>query len=246
VKAYTQGTGDEAAFAQEIRAKLDVMLRYDALPVRSVPENAPDYLGVVDSIRESLGDDERTWGVMLAWLFTHPLGELVTEMDFAGQSRSWVDEWLLRKIIVGAFKDLGADEDTALREVLLVNALISRHRSLVDYSGKPKAAYRVVEAWLKDDDARGFLQVNRYQDVLWYNKEAFDRLLGLMLLAAIADAAAPPGGQKPDRDTVDLAEAISDYYDIARALKQAQAESGYRVDNLLAVAKGETPTPAAP
>jgi glycosidase len=236
IKSYTQGTGDEAALAREVRTKLETILDLGTLPVRSKLASDPDYVAAVDYIRSSLGDGEPAWGALLAWLFTHPLGKLVTDIDHPGQSRSWVDEWLLRKIIAGMLRDLGADEAAASRGVLLVNALISQQSCLPEHASDPKPAYSILEAWLKDDDVRGFLQVNRYQSVLWYNKEAFDQLLGLMLLAAIVDSAS-----QPKREPKEAAEAITTHYEVVRALRQAQAESGYRVDNLLAAARGDAP-----
>src|SRR5206468_2344774 len=126
IKAYTQGAGDETALAREVRTKLEMILQLNALPVGSILAKSQDYVAAVDYIRSSLGDGEWTWGALLAWLFTHPLGKLVTDIDFEGQSRSWVDEWLLRKIIAGTLRDLGAEEAAATRGVLLVNGLISQ------------------------------------------------------------------------------------------------------------------------
>jgi hypothetical protein len=240
ITAYTEGTGDAPALAQEIRIKLETILQLDTLPVRSILRSMPDYAAAVDYMRESLGDEEWTWGALLAWLFTHPLGKLVTATDFAGQSRSWVDEWLLRKIIARMLQDLGADEATASRGILLVNALITQQRCLTDEAGERKAAYHVITSWLKDEDVRSFLQVNRYQNVLWYNKEAFDQMLGLLLLAAIVDSASKAG-----HEPAEIAQEIRAHYAVVRVLRQAQAESDYRVEKLLAAAQRTTRAPAA-
>ena len=106
IKEYTQGTGDEVALAKEVRAKLDTILHLDRLPT-GAQSSAPEYVAAVHYIRTAVGDNEQTWGALLTWLFTHPLGKLVTATDFAGQSRSWVDEWLLRKIIAGTLQQIG-------------------------------------------------------------------------------------------------------------------------------------------
>ena len=178
---------------------------------------------------------------MLAWLFTHSLGKIVTETDYNAQSRSWVDEWLLRKIILNTLRDLGAEDNLALRGVLLVNALIGQEGCFKDQLTEPKPAYRVVEALLKDEDVRGFIQVNRYQDVLWYNKEAFDQLLGLLLLAAVVDITSQ-AQKTPEESAGD----IRDYYAIVKTLREAQARSDYRVEKLLAAARGTLPPVAGP
>lgn len=234
IKAFTNGTGNEVALAQEVRTKLEMLLQLDRLPEDSVLASSLDSAVGLDYIRSSLGDKEWTWGAILAWLFTHPLGRLVTDSDFDAQSRSWVDEWLLRKIIANMFRDLGADEATASRGILLVNALISQQRGLVLHSAEPKPAYRVLEAWLKDNDVRGFLEVNRYQGVLWYNKEAFDQLLGLLLLVEVVETASQPQQESEEVNT-----GLRSTYAIVKTLQQAQAKSDYRIDKLLAVVRGE-------
>jgi glycosidase len=269
IKAYTGGTGDETALAREIRTKLQTILELGTRPASSVKNgrrksevggetkslasfdglanssSSSETLSAMNYIRSSLGEVEWTWGALLAWLFTHPLGKLVTDTDFAGQSRSWVDEWLLRKIITGTLQNMGADEAAASRGLLLVNALINQQRCLVEHAGEPKPAYQVVEAWLKDDDVRAFLQVNRHQSALWYNKETFDQMLGLALLSAVLDTTTLASGSAPERSLAQVGEEIGNYYAVVRALQRAQATSEYRVEKLLAAARGETPTRTA-
>ena len=38
-------------------------------------------------------------------------------------------------------------------------------------------AYQILSSILSDSDALNYLGVNRYQDVLWFNKEAFEDLM---------------------------------------------------------------------
>jgi glycosidase len=243
----------EEALAQEIRSKLETLLRLAEPSSATSPAGAPDYASALEYVRSTLDDDEVNWGVILCWLFTHPLGKLATEHDFEGQSRSWVDEWLLRKIISGTLQALASDTTTpedaaaaAARGTLLVNALISQQSCLPSYALEPKPAYRVAEAWLKDDDVRAFLKVNRFQNVLWYNKEAFEQMLGLVLLADLIVVATPPVGSSLHYDLDAVANQINSHYSIVRVLQQAQSTSDYRVDNLLAAARGDPVTPASP
>jgi hypothetical protein len=233
IKEYTQGEGDAEALAQELRAKLDTILHLDNLPARDLLKNTPEYEAAVKFIQTALTQGEWTWGALLAWLFTHSLGKLVTATAYEAQSRSWVDEWLLRKTILNTLRDLGADDGAAVRGLLLVNALIGQEGCFATQATAAKPAYRVVEALLKDDDVRGFLRVNRYQDVLWYNREAFDQLLGLLLLAGVVDVTS-----RADKTPQAAAEDIRDYYAIVKTLHQAQAKSEYKVEKLLDVTRG--------
>jgi hypothetical protein len=89
-------------------------------------------------------------------------------------------------------------------------------------------ARAVLQRLLEDGDVRRFLQINRYQDVLWFNQESFTELLGWLLLGAEIEAHAAVG--RPAEEAADL---IAARYAVVRRLRQAGAGSGYRVERLL-------------
>ena len=74
-----------------------------------------------------------------------------------------------------------------------------------------------------------FLQVNRYDDVLWFNHEAFNQLLGWLLLVAMVKA-----GGDPLRSAAEVVESFLKYYTIIQKLHAAEQKSGYQVEKLLA------------
>jgi hypothetical protein len=171
---------------------------------------------------------------------------------FVGQSRSWIDEWLLGKVLAGAFQDMGLDEARAWHTVAVIKLLTS-HQLWASVPGPtaaetarvpggeydvpaPNMGYRVpdarlrahavLEALLKDDEVQQYLHVNRYQDVLWFNKEAFVQLLRWLLLVETVQAvAAWPARQA-------LAEVLS-ADEVLQELRQAEEQSGYQVEELV-------------
>ncbi|CAA9287048.1 MAG: GH13 [uncultured Chloroflexia bacterium] len=236
IKAFTQAEGDETVVAREIRRKLEAMLRLDALLAQTPAAGANDGDGHAEFLNASLADDNLLWSSQFVWLFTHALGKLVSEQDFEAQSRSWIDEWLLGKLIADALQNMGLDSTAAARGVTLAKALTSQQQCFVEHARGEQPAYSMLESWLKDDDVRQFLQVNRHQGILWFNKESFEQLLHSLFVVAAIDAFARPG-RTPDEAAVEIGAS----YDIARRLQQAEAEAEYRVENLLAAARGETP-----
>jgi len=50
----------------------------------------------------------------------------------------------------------------------------------------------LFEEWLTDDQIRSFLEINRHNDVLWFNKEAFENLLWWMMTAAFISSSSDP------------------------------------------------------
>jgi len=228
-KQLTGGTGDEAAISRDIRRKLEAILQLPALESRYATTRSSKYKSAANYLSETLHDDPVTWGGVLSWLFVHSLGKILTEVDYEGQSRSWIDEWLLGKIITGVLRDLGLDDVRAWHTVTVVKLLTTHQRWFEKQVSEKTPAYQTLESWLRDSEVQGFLQVNRYQDVLWFNQEAFEQLLWWMLLVATIGLNA-----EPDRSTTEMTEEIVQCYDIIQQLRQAEQQSEYQVEKLLA------------
>jgi glycosidase len=224
IKQLTGGSGDEIAIAQEIRRKLDTLL---------VLETLPFYEQSDQDLVARLRDDSTTWPILLGWLFTHALGKVVDQADFEQVSRSWIDEWMLGKIISGALRDWGLDDSTARWGIAVIRILTSHQRwgeTLASQAEEP--VFQVLESWLRDEEVQRFLQVNRYQGLLWFNRETFEQLLWWMLLIAVITVRADPV-----RSADEVAQEVSSYHDIVKKLQQAKEESGYQVEKLLGAAR---------
>jgi len=212
-KGVSGGSNDEAAIAQEVRRKLAAMLELPVLAGRS-PELAEAGL---ETLLAELDDDLFTWGVLLGWLFTHALGGVVSAADRAQISRSWLDEWLLGRILASALGSLGLDETVAWQAVAVVRVLITHQRWFDSEAPAAERPYITLESWLRDDEVRQLLGINRYQGILWFRHESFLALLRWMLLIAVVSHGVDPADSA-----------------VIEALRRAEAESGYRVERLLA------------
>jgi hypothetical protein len=183
-------------------------------------------------LREMLADDHEAWYTLCGWLFTHALGKVVSETDFAQVSRSWIDEWLLGRIIASALQDLGLDEGSAWWAVSTIKILITHQRWFEMHDAGEDRAYQALRSWLQDEEVQRFLQVNRYQDVLWFNEEAFDQLLWWMLATATITISANPMLSADETE-----EEILTCYAVVRQLQEAKQASGYRVERLLEIVR---------
>ena len=232
VKQLTRGSGDEVAIAREVRQELEAILQLPVLTSRFPLPRSRKYKWATEYLQAGLRDDPAVWPTLLGWLFAHALGQVVDEADLGQISRSWIDEWLLGKIIAGALRDLGLDEGAAWQAVATIKILTSHQRWFEIQAPKKKWTYRVLESWLKDDEVQRFLQVNRYRGVLWFNKEAFEQLLWWMLLPAVVTISADPL-----RPPAEVAQEIVALYDVVKKLQRAEEESGYQVEKLLEAVK---------
>jgi hypothetical protein len=207
------GLSDYAAAAREILARL---------------EGDPETTAATDA-GETSEPTLALWSRIFSWAFIHALGKLADPIDYDEQSRSWADEWLLGRIIAGALQEIGLDQVAAARAVVIVKRLTS-HQHWFE-ARDAEGAYTVLESLLSDSEVQQLLGVNRYQGILWFNKQSFERLLWWLLLAAImlsSDATRP---------AEEVAAEIAACYRTVRRLRLDATAAGYQVEKLLNLAQ---------
>ncbi|MFW6115785.1 MAG: alpha-amylase family glycosyl hydrolase [Chloroflexota bacterium] len=236
IGSQANGDGDEAALAGEMVRELEVILNLPTID-RGLPLSPAlaDYLrhGPPALPALGLGDEVEPWSILFGWLFTHALGKIADPSAFAQISRSWQDELLLGKIIASALQDLGFDEGSASWAVNTIKVLTTHQRWFeASAPTDDNRAYQVLRSWLEDSEVHRLLQVNRYQDVLWFKAEAFEELLWwLEVIATVAIAA------DPARSPQQAARTIAASHEVIQALQRAKIESEYRLEGLLQAAR---------
>jgi len=232
VKHFASAAGEENKIAAKVHDKLMAALQLDDRLQLLAKTGVRGCKSAVSFVQTNLVYDSYTWGVLSGWIFIHCLGGLVTTEDCAAQSRSWIDEWLLSKIILPVFTDFGQDEAKSWQGMLLIKILVT-HQHWFNENGSPKRwAYRILKQLLEDQEVQQFLQVNRYQDVLWFNQEAFTALNQWLMMLAALDCMVAPALTDAERATT-----LANRYRIFRTWQKAEKESGYRVEKLLTALK---------
>jgi hypothetical protein len=126
-------------------------------------------------------------------------------------------------------RDLGFDEQGAWQAISLVKILTSHQNCFaLDKATRERKAARCLENLLKDQEVQQFLQVNRHQEVLWFNKEAFESLAGWLFTIALVTCLEPP--PPPEKEAVAR---IAETFGIIQIWLEAARKSGYRVEKLM-------------
>jgi hypothetical protein len=249
INHIVHGNGEQpGVIAHDIREKLEQVLRLPLLE-RELPEEADSV--AQDTMRDAVRDaieyilagpggktpyaegDPQVWSTLLCWLFTYQLGKVVSDRDetFSEMSRSWIDEWLLGRIITSALQGLGLDEVSAAQSLAIVK-VITGHRELCrEQAGMAENAYQYLQDWLADSEVQRSVGVNRYQGILWFNQEAFENFLWWMF-ASTAIEIIPEG-----RFEVEAQKGVAGCYQVIQQIRQAEQESGYQVEKLLDAVK---------
>jgi len=230
-KQLSGGGEDEITIVRELRHKLEAILHLPIISSHFPWLQPEESKALTEYLRKNLTDSTYIWGTLFSWFLVHALGKVVSQKGFPEQSHSWIDEWRLGRTISDVLKDLGLNEATALRAVILVKLLTRYQRWFQARPSEQKQAYAILESMFKDGDVQQFLQMNQYNNIQWFNKEAFEEMLWwLMLTAAMeisSDLLRPGNGM----------EELRRCYSMIQIWQEAEKESEYRSEKLLSIVK---------
>jgi hypothetical protein len=225
--AETVAVNSPVTIAHTVRVQLDRVLAYQPpAPVKAALDVEPllaEPVALAEPVIPLPVDDSALWAGVFVWLAGYTLGQVGSATDTAQQGRSWYDEWLFGKIAADALYQLGFDQGTVEQTTAGIKLWIA-HQSLLTSQPTPDA---LLTTLLGDADVQSFLRVNRYDGVLWYNKEAFESLLGWLTALSIAANADP--------------KAIAQWQTVTTTLREWSDQAEYRVDKLRAPAPVVTP-----
>jgi len=240
IKEHTQTASDEVQIAQQARLKIVALYKsyfFDTFLDTSRSRT-------LKTMEKRLKKVFRpyTWPILLCWTFIHSLGKILNDnvisqnqsvlsLPSSHETKNWLDEWGLNKIIEGEYNDLGFEDQQCIQAVSLLNLLIIYQDWFsLSLSIRPsqKRAYHVLKTWLSDHDLQRFLQINRFNDILWFSKEAFEELLDMMLSIAVIQILAE--NDRPSEVTIQQLKAV---HQLINTLQHAAKKSGYQVNRLL-------------
>ena len=238
IQKHLDVDSDSLSLAKEIRYQIATLLDLPQLAKQPPSKNKKRFQKAIaylltgpDSNKSYQEGDPFVWGTLLGWIFVHQLGRLTEEGDPEEISRSWLDEWLLTKRLTQAYSDLGLAEDDIWQSIALVRILTSHQNWFKNLPEDKDKAFNALSDWLKDIDVQRFIQVNRYQGILWFNKEQFEELLWWMYLCSILRISAEaPSSQRQSGD-------ILARYQIIDDLLRLERQSSYQLDELISLTR---------
>jgi len=217
--------GDDQALAEEIRKKMETTLY---LPL--LPQKYPDESNIYTKITRYIAPEKAPeyWCLIFSWIFTHHLANALCEEDELNErSRSLIDEWLLGKIIAQSMDELKPSPQAGQESVKLLKILVAQQNWCAE-APKKKAAAHVLRLWLSDPEIQDYLRINRYEGVLWFNKEALEKLLrALLAVALIANLS------EAETTKAKINAQNKRCYRIIDKISKAVKKSGYQVEKLL-------------
>ena len=187
IKNFTASSRDTTQIASDVRNEMETILQLENFEGIFSSTRSKELKNAIAFLNESMSHDLFDCSILFGWTLIRHLGRILSEDDYEAQSRSWFDEWLLGKIITPVFHDLGFADSQSFQAMALIKILTSHQNWFKIDSEKKGLTYRIFKKLLDDQEIQQFLQINRYQDVLWFNKEAFEMLVRWLFAIAVID-----------------------------------------------------------
>ncbi len=218
---------DLSKILREEQRGLEALLRLPVFQERYPFPGSARYEEVLDSIQANFNDYPFIWFVLILWNELRLMGRVISdEAQYAEISRSWLDEWGISRLVQRTLVECGLDSGQADSGVDILRMLIGQQNWV--QSVEEKTPRILIEDWLAIEDMRNFINLNRYQDKLWFNKESFESMLWWMMTTALIQLVADP-----DKSLAEDIEILLEAYDRINAILEAEAESDYQVEKLL-------------
>jgi glycosidase len=194
--------GNEVKLAGKVRRRLQALLTLEGSVLPTYMERGFSFLG------QEVPGLEQLFTFRYCWIIVTSLAELFIQEDFSAYDRTIIDEYMLAPALTPLLNQVTTD-DRRLPQLLLLLKILIRHQEWC--RNKPPDLLRVFE----DPEVQEFLQINRYQNTLWCNKESLESFIAWLGIISL--------WRELDPESDELLE---------RYLEAAE-KSGYRFQELL-------------
>lgn len=225
ITQLTSGDNESIYILKNAISTLELTLNLGVFDKRFPLPGSTTYKNALKSIKSGL-TNKAHWLGLFGWAFIHNLGRMAGKGNPNNQTISWLEEWQLGKIMSESFLEMGIDPSMVQAVMQATHFLVTQQSW---YSKLASSNLKtMLQAWLSDEHIQAFLGINRYQDILWFNKEKFEEFTWWLRMMAILEIQA-----KPDISTNLLIERILSVEKIMKKLDRALGKSKFQVTLLL-------------
>lgn len=231
ISGFVQGKQEVEPIVCEAQRGLEAILKLQVFQNRYPFPGSVKYQKMLDYIQDNLADSPFVWYTLTLWNDLRLIGKTITsDPEFTQISRSWIDEWGMVRHIEQTLESLGLDNGQAQSIITIIKLLVSQ-QAWTEAAGVSTAGV-LMEGWLRIDEIRTFINVNRYRGSLWFNKESFESMLWWMITSALIYWIADP-----EKSLAEAIEVLSNAYELVNEILAAEENSDYQVEKLLEALK---------
>lgn len=222
---FTGGKGDAHKTAASLIASLKSSVLLIQLP--HTMSNEKDLKGALAYLDSRIKDPANLPYSFFAKALLGGLGMIVGDTEIEFQSRSLMDDWFLDRKLKRLFVTLGMAKTESYHLVHMAKLMINNQNWVQESTKEADLPRALLEHVFSDEEVRNLSGLNRYEGVLYFNREGFDYTIWWLFALGV---------QRILRDTPDAKnqiKAIKDLFDVNRKWLTAAEKSEYQVEKLL-------------
>jgi hypothetical protein len=163
--------------------------------------------------------------IILYWILIYRLGELIDDEKPLLTSSLWLDELLLGEEIQSNYNKLVGDKfQKNIVSLLKIATRFCNLRTDLNLKNYTK----ILKQLFNDIEIQDFLLFNKFEDKLWFNKEAFDQLFPILHIVNLIFLKSDKSINKKD-----LKKKITELDIFFKSVKKAENESDFEVKKIL-------------
>ena len=229
VEELVGGTIEKKEIINTLTNSLETILAIQVLDKNIPLPGSSNYRDLLKYIKSGF-QDKSPWLVMFSYLFVSELGKIKSVHNYEEISLSWIDEWQLIKVLENAFMDMHIDTENSGLMGNSIRLLTGQH-NWYEKIGR-LLPHQLLHTWLSNGDIQRYLQINRYNGILWFNKETYGQFTWWMTVIGFLDTMV--NSNLTDAKRLENLAGISN---IKQELLEAERAADYKVSDLLAAAE---------
>lgn len=113
--------------------------------------------------------------VFYSWILLHGTGKMFTKGNWEKRSRSMIEELFLNKLVNEVILESSLESEIDLIGII---SILTEYQYWFEKVKDSDATLKtIMKSFLSDFNVRSFINVNRYQEVLWFKKESLETLI---------------------------------------------------------------------
>ncbi len=183
-------TSDTKVIVQKTLGMLEFFLSIPILDKKISSLKNKEIRIFVNEIQKLAQNINVNWLAFQSFIFLQGVGFVIDPNNFSFQNQSLFKEWKINKIIIelgSSYKLLDSQIHDLIHSIYTLLGLSDWFQS---YSADQ------FEVWfnqlLSKNFIQEYLQVNRYKEQLWFNKERFESLISLLMIVAVTEIGSDP------------------------------------------------------
>lgn len=226
---YAQGKNAIELISELVKVKIGSASGLAKFKSKFTKTETTKYKVLIERV-EAASKQEDLIAIVYFWLILHALGKFADETNFEFNSVTFADNWLLTKRVRHFFENHISSEESQ-ENTILVKILIENQNILIADDVSPSQTLSIL---LNQPQVQQVLKINHYEDIAWFNKESFQKLVDAFLAISIVQVISSQSKKK------DFLKSVDGLQKILKQWISAKEKSEYQVEKLLNLLKKNT------